>query len=148
MATAHRTIARAPFGSLPRACAKSVSACPCRSLGASVFLFQFAVERQPLHVQLRRQRIELSFDRFMQERDIHRCQYIGLLSERHQLVGEMPVLQTVVEVQVARLKPISELAIQPKFVPVGMQPRRFVVGIEGQQIWSQAFRQCGRGTFR
>jgi hypothetical protein len=55
-------------------------------------LFQLAVERQPLCVQLGPQRVELAIDWLTQERDIHRREHVGLLVQRNQFVGEMAVL--------------------------------------------------------
>jgi len=110
-------------------------------------LLQLAVEGQPLSAQLGRERIELGIEWLPQERDVDLRQHGGLLIQRNQLVGKMPVLQAVVEVEFTRLEALPDLAVQPELVAVGMQARRLAIGIEGQQVRSQAFRQRGRWTF-
>jgi ABC-type arginine transport system ATPase subunit len=67
-------------------------------------LLQLAVERQPLRVQLGLQRVELGLDRLAQERDVHLREHVGLIFQRDQFVGEVAVLQTVVEIDFARLE--------------------------------------------
>ncbi len=62
-------------------------------------LLQLAVEGQPLSAQLGRERIELGIEWLPQERDVDLRQHGGLLIQRNQLVGKMPVLQAVVEVE-------------------------------------------------
>ena len=74
-------------------------------------LFQFAVECQPLCAQLDRQRVELGIDWLAQEGDVHLRERVGLLVHRDQLVGEVAVLQAVVEIDFARLAALPDLPI-------------------------------------
>ena len=75
--------------------------------------------------------IELNIDRLSQERDVHLRQRVSLFVQRNQLVGEMAVLQAVVEVQLARLEALPDLAVQPELVAVSVQAGRLAVGVEG-----------------
>jgi hypothetical protein len=109
-------------------------------------LLQLAVEGQPLRVQLGRQHIELGIDRLPQERDVHLREHGGFSSSETNS-SEKTVLQAVVEVEFTRLEALPDLAVQPELVAVGMQARRRAIGIEGQQVRPQAFRQRGRRTF-
>ncbi|KPX71245.1 hypothetical protein ALO53_200077 [Pseudomonas amygdali pv. photiniae] len=86
-------------------------------------LFKLAVEGQPLQVKFGRQRIKLGIDRLPQEGDVHLRKRVGLFLHRNQLVGEMTVLQTVVEVEFARLEAFPDLAVQPEFVAISVQAR-------------------------
>ena len=110
-------------------------------------LLQLAVEGQPLSAQLGRQRIELGIEWLPQERDVDLRQHGGLSHPAKPARRKMPVLQAVVEVEFTRLEALPDLAVQPELVAVGMQARRLAIGIEGQQVRSQAFRQRGRWTF-
>lgn len=110
-------------------------------------LFQLAIERHPLRTQLGRQCIELGTDRLPQEGDVHLREHGGFLVHRNQLVGQMPVLQAVVNVELARLEAFPDLTVKPEFVTIGMQACRRAFGIEHQQVRTQAFRQRCRRTF-
>ena len=83
-------------------------------------LFQLTVECPPLLVQLGGQGIKLCFNRLAQEWDVHLCQLLSVLFHRHQLIGEMPMLQTVIEIKLARLETLCDLVVQPELVAVGM----------------------------
>jgi hypothetical protein len=80
-------------------------------------------------------------------KDVHLREHGGFLVHRNQLVGQMPVLQAVVNVELARLEAFPDLTVKPEFVTIGMQACRRAFGIEHQQVRTQAFRQRCRRTF-
>ena len=57
------------------------------------------------------------------------------------------MLQAVVEVEFTRLETLPDLAVQPEFIAIRVQTTRLAIGIEGQQIRPQPFRQRSCWTF-
>ena len=74
-------------------------------------LFQLVVECQPLRAQFDRQCVELGIDWLAQEGNVHLRERVGLVVHRDQLVGEVAVLQAVVQIDFARLESLPDLPI-------------------------------------
>ncbi|MNL19156.1 hypothetical protein D3C87_1403430 [compost metagenome] len=74
-------------------------------------LFQLTIECPPLHIKFSRQSIQLGINRLLQERNIHLYGYRRDFFPGNQFVGEMAMLQAVVEVQLTRLETFSYLTI-------------------------------------
>ena len=67
-------------------------------------LLKLTVEGFPLPVQFGLQHLQLRFNRLLQKRDIHFSQDSGLFPLRYQFIRKMAVAETVIEVELTRLK--------------------------------------------
>ena len=83
-------------------------------------LAQLTVERQPLFVEFGLQRVELGSDGLAQPGNVHLTEYAGLLIEGDQFVSKAAMLQAVVQIDLPGLEALSELAVKPELVAVGM----------------------------
>ena len=145
-------------------CAASLSALGRRQVSCLGFavvvemlqlsLTQLAIERQPLLAQFGRQRVELGIDRLAQPGNVHLAEHVRLLVERDEFVGEAAVLQAVVQVDFAGFEALSDLAVQPELVAVGVysqsasRPRRTSAdrGAGAWAGWLPGIRRAGAAT--
>lgn len=67
----------------------------------------------------------------------------SLSTNLDEFVTQVAILLAVVHIDFARVQTSTQLAVDPKFVTVGLHPGGLAIGVEGQQIGPQV---CGDGV--
>ena len=107
---------------------------------------QFAIEGEPLLMQLAAQRRESFLQRLAYPGNVQLLEGLGLPLGGHQLGAQVSILMAVVEVDLAGVQPLAQLAVHPELVAVGVHAGRLAGRIEDHEVRTQALRHGALGA--
>jgi hypothetical protein len=103
---------------------------------------QFAIEGQPLRVQLVGQFVELLRQWPSCPGDIQLPERRNLSVGRDEFGAQVAMLLTVVDKDLARVQTPAQLAVDPELVAVGLHAGGLAVAVEGQKVGTQTLRHA------